>query len=289
MVVGIGGNVLNAVLSYTLIYGRFGAPALGAAGGGYGTATTEWIEALVLLALLARDQRRAGARSTLGLGAAMREVFAVGGPTGAQFGAEVIAFASLTAVLGTIGVEQVAAHQIALATIRVSFLPGMAVAEASCVLVGRALGGRDLRAADRANRAALALAGGFMACCGIAFAFGGDALARAFTPDLGVAMITRRLLWIAAVFQLLDAFNVVLRGSLRGAKDVRVAALLGVGIVWTTIPVAAFLLGKEAGLGALGGWLGFLAETTLGATIFWVRWSRGSWRRAYEGAPAVAA
>ena len=154
--------------------------------------------------------------------------------------------------------------------------------EASCILVGRALGRRHLSEADRVHRAALALAVAFMASCGIVFGLFGREIAHAFTSDPEVVAITRRLLLVAALFQVMDAFNVVLRGSLRGAEDVRVPAFLGIGIVWTCVPTAAFFLGRLAGWGALGGWCGFIAETVLATILFGRRWARGGWRRKYE-------
>jgi MATE family multidrug resistance protein len=94
-------------------------------------------------------------------------------------------------------------------------------------------------------------------------------------------------LLVAALFQTLDAITIVLRGALRGAKDVRVVAAIGIGLAWACIPTAAWLLGRAAGLGAVGGWIGFIAETSCAATLFWRRWTRGGWRRAYEdGRPA---
>jgi MATE family multidrug resistance protein len=217
----------------------------------------------------------------LPLRAALREVAALGLPTGIQFGSEMLAFATFTAVLGSMGAEQIAAHQIALAVIRTSFLPGAAVAEAASVMVGQSLGRKSLAEADRATGAALALAVAFMALCGVVFAVAGGAIVHAFTDDAPVARVARTLLWIAAAFQVLDATNMVLRGALRGAKDVRVPAVMGVMVVWTCVPTAAFLLGRLAGWGSAGGWLGFIAETTLGTALFLRRWRRGAWRAAY--------
>jgi MATE family multidrug resistance protein len=186
-----------------------------------------------------------------------------------------------TAILGRIGGADMAAHQIALRTIRTSFLPGVAIGEASSILVGRALGARRLSDADRANRGALVIAVGFMAACGVVFGAAGGAIAAQFTTDDDVVRIARRLLLVAACFQVIDAVNVVLRGSLRGAQDVRVTAFIGIASVWLCVPTGAYFLGKLAGMGALGGWLGFLAETTVGATLFARRWSRGAWRVKY--------
>jgi MATE family multidrug resistance protein len=288
MVVGIAGNLVNAVLSYGLIYGHFGLPALGVRGAGFGTATTEWLELLVLLAQLRSDVRQAGT-SKVSVGTALRAVAELGVPTGLQFGLETVAFASLSAILGSIGSAEIAAHQVALATIRTSFLPGIAVGEAASVLVGRSLGRRRLAEADQATYAALAVAGTFMAMCGVVFAVLGGTIARAFTDDAHVALIAQRLLWVAAAFQVLDAFNVVLRGALRGAKDVRVAAYIGIAAVWTCVPTAAFFLGKLAGWGAVGGWCGFLGETMVSSTLFWQRWRRGAWRNEYAPSSSACA
>jgi MATE family multidrug resistance protein len=290
MVVGVLGNAFNAVLSYGLIYGHFGLPALGVRGGGFGTATTEWVELIAMLALFARDARssaRSRTRPAISLRRALGEVLELGVPTGVQFGFEMLAFATMTTLLSSMGETEIAGHQIAMSTIRTSFLPGIAVGEAASVMVGRALGRRDLREADRVCGWALVLASGFMAACGILFASFAGTFAHAFTEDLAVATVAKHLLWIAAGFQVLDACNIVLRGSLRGARDVRVPAVLGVGIVWTCIPTAALVLGKLLGWGAVGGWCGFVAETSIATVLFGLRWRKGGWRGRYASRPAA--
>jgi len=281
MVVGILGNAFNAVLGWSLIYGHFGLPALGVKGGGFATALTEAVELAVMFALLVRAEKRSSVKTSLTLGKATREVIGLGGPTGLQYGTEMIAFATFTAVLSGISSYEMAGHQIALNVVRISFLPGLAVAEAASVLVGQALGRRRLDQADAAVKSALGLATAFMAAWGIIFAIAGGVIAAFFTNDPATLLITRRLLLVAAAFQVLDAVNMVLRSSLRGAKDVRVVAMIGIASVWFFIPTSAFLLGRVAGLGALGGWIGFIGETTCGAALCWLRWKRGGWRKAY--------
>jgi MATE family multidrug resistance protein len=212
----------------------------------------------------------------------MLEVASLGVPTGAQFGGEVLGFVTFTSILGTLGAEEIAAHQLALVTIRTSFLPGAAVGEAASVLVGQALGRRSIAQADRVTGEALRIAVGFMAACGVVFALFGSTIAHAFTHDARVAAIAQRLLLVAAAFQVLDALAIVLRGALRAAKDVRVPAIIGVVVIWTCVPSAALFLGRFAGWGALGGWVGFIGETSIGSLMYWLRWRRGPWRREYE-------
>lgn len=282
MIVGIAGNLFNASFAWALIYGRLGFPALGVKGGGYATAITETLELSAMAWLLLREQRAASSQPSISVRNAMSEVFAIGGPTGVQFAFEMTAFTMFTIILGSIGAQEIAAHQIALATIRVSFLPGVAVAEAASVLIGQSLGRRDLAAADAITKSALQVAVGFMAICGVFFALGGGLVAEFFSRDAMVGAIARKLLLVAAVFQVLDAMNIVLRGALRGAKDVRLVMLIGIGSVWFCVPTAAWFFGRQAGLGALGGWLGFIAETVVAAGLFWLRWKYGGWRTRYR-------
>jgi multidrug resistance protein, MATE family len=74
----------------------------------------------------------------------------------------------------------------------------------------------------------------------------------------------------------------VARGILRGAGDVRYPAIMGVALAWALTPPLTWLLGYQAGLGALGGWIGLCAEFCAGAALFWWRLGRGGWRGAAE-------
>jgi MATE family multidrug resistance protein len=90
--------------------------------------------------------------------------------------------------------------------------------------------------------------------------------------------VATKLLAVAALFQTLDAANMVLRGLLRGAKDVPFIAQVDTTIAWVSIAGAAYLPGKKLGLGAVGGWWGFVFETSQCAAIFSYRWLRGPFR-----------
>ncbi|MBK8259060.1 MAG: MATE family efflux transporter [Polyangiaceae bacterium] len=284
MLVGIGGNIINAVLAYSLIYGHLGLPALGVRGAGYGTAITEVIQVSVMLGLLWRDRRQAASKkmqpSSIRFKKALNEVLSLGVPTGLHFGFEMLAFTTFTAVLASLGAAELAAHHVALNTIRASFLPGVAVAEATSILVARSLGAGNLKDADKSTWAALLLGVSFMTLCGIAFALFGKNIAAAFSNDAEVVRIAGTLLLVAAIFQTLDAANMILRGALRGAKDVRWVAIVGTSVAWVSIPGSAILFGRIGGLGALGGWFGFILETSLGSSLLFWRWRKGPWRNA---------
>jgi len=274
MILQLTGNVFHGFLGYGLIYGKFGLPALGARGAGFATSVTEVLLFLSLGALAVRDGKKYFVPALARLRKAIREVLATGLPTGLQFGIEVFAFTAFTSILGSIASTEIAAHQIALNVIRASFLPGIAISEAACVLVGQSLGKGEPERVPKIARSSLRLGMGFMAFCGLCFAVFGGAIARAFTTDVDVIRVATRLLYIAAAFQVLDAVSIVLRGVLRGAKDVTFVAVCGISVALLTIPTFAYVLGKQMGMGAVGGWLGFIAETTLNAAVLYIRLRR---------------
>lgn len=286
MLIGLVGNLLNVLLAYCLINGHAGLPALGISGAGYSTTLIKYLELAVMSWLFLRSARaqRRSSRSKLPWRSAFREVADIGVPIGLHFGFETLAFTCFTAILAGIGSEQIAAHQIAGATLRISFLTGIAIAEAASVFVGRALGQHQLAEADRVVTTALRMGISFMGLCGLVFALFGGGIAAAFTDDPTVAAMAQRLLWLSASFQVFDAMSHVLRGALRGAKDVRMPAILGVVVVWLCVPTAAWFLGRVAGWGALGAWCGFFVRTFLLAVLFQYQWKKGHWRSAYRSA-----
>lgn len=279
MAVGLAANVINAGLSYALASGLYGLPALGVAGVGYGTVVAEAFSLFVLATVVARDVRREGAPSGQKLLEAVREIGRVGVPTALQFGFEMLAFAVLVAVLAGAGAKQLAAHHVALNLVRFAILPAFAVSEAGCVLVGQALGRQHVARADRFARVGVWLAVGVALLVGLGLAGSGSVIGHVVSTDPEVGVLVKRLLWLAALFLAMDAVYLVHRANLRAAEDVKWPGLVGAVLAWAFIPGAALVLGRWAELGAVGAWLGFLAESALGATLLARRWGQSPFRR----------
>ena len=206
--------------------------------------------------------RRRGAQAALGLG----------WPLGLQFLLEIGAFATLVAILARVGQVDLAAHHVALQLVHFAFLPG-ARDRRSGVGAERPSGGCGPR-----SRGAASSPG---ADCG--WRARTPASARSCSPLRAAAGLrlqrrprgagTRREAALRGCrLSACDGANVVARGVLRGAGDVRFSALLSVLTAWVTTPPLTLLLGVTLGLGAFGGWLGLCAEIMLGAAVLWHRW-----------------
>ena len=271
----LAGNAVNITLDTILI--------LGLGWGVQGAAIATICGNLTELALLAWPMRRQ-LRGLRWRRAAVRDVWAQGAPNGVQFVMEVGSFLILTVMVARMSAIDGAAHQMVLHLVNVSFLPAHALAEAAAVLVGQAVGANKDALVSRVARRTLLIGASYASMCVVGYAVLGGLITHAMAA--GDAMLAARatmLVHISLAFLVADAANVIARGVLRGASDVRFAAIVGIATSWLTTPPLTWALGVGCGLGAVGGWIGLAVEIVIGASLFWLRVVRGGWR------PAAAA
>ena len=271
----LAGNGVNIALDVILI--------LGLGWGVSGAAVATIFGNLTELGVLAWPMR-ARLRKLVVRRAALRAVWAQGMPNGIQFVMEVGSFLILTVLVAAMSAVDAAAHQMVLHLINVSFLPAHALAEATAVLVGQAVGAnRDVLVTKVAKRAFI-IGSGYAAVCCVGYAILGGMITDAMASgDPALAARAAMLVHVSLAFVVADAANVIARGVLRGASDVRYAAVLGIITAWLFTPPLTWLLGVHFGLGVVGGWIGLAFEIVVGAALFWRRVYRGGWR------PAAAA
>ena len=161
----------------------------------------------------------------------------------------------LTTILAGLSAADAGGHQLVLQLSHLSFLPAHALAEASSVLVGNAVGAGRYELVPRVARRALLLGGLYTALCTVGFALFARPLAVLLGggDDPALLRVTTTLIHISAAFLIADAANVIARGVLRGAGDVTYPAVVGVATAWLMTPPTAYLLGIVAGWGAAGG------------------------------------
>jgi MATE family multidrug resistance protein len=274
----LAGNAVNIALDATLILGLHwgvrGAAVATICGNITELAVLAWPMRVQLRALRWRAQTRC----------ALRDVWNQGVPNGLQFVMEVGSFLILTVLVARMSAVDAAAHQMVLHLVNVSFLPAHALAEAAAVLVGQAVGAGQHGLVPRVAKRALLIGGGYATACLVLYAILGRTIATALASgDAALGSRATVLVHVSLAFLVADAANVIARGVLRGASDVRYAAVVGIITSWLTTPPLAYLFGVVLGLGVVGGWIGLAVEIVVGASLFWLRVWRGGWQ------PAAAA
>lgn len=283
MVFGFGGLLVLAPLGYAMAFGRFGFREMGAAGLGRASSVMLWLQAAGFAVYLARAARF----RPLGLFARfdpprwpeIRTLLARGLPIGVTVAMEGSLFIVTALLIGRLGAMPAAAHQIAINVASLCFMVPFAVAEATTVRVGHAVGsGRGRAGVRRAACAGLVLVLGTQALSALVLLAGHDAIVALYTEDAAVALLASSLLLYAAAFQFPDGVQVLSAGALRGLGDTRVPMLLALFAYWGVgMPLGA-TLGLWLGWGPRGMWLGLIAGLLVAAVLMAARFMQSARR-----------
>ncbi len=282
-VVLVGQVVINALLGWALIFGQFGAPAMGLAGSALASALANLFVFVALAAVVAfaRPFRRYAifGRWWRADWPRYRELAAIGLPIAITLLLEVSVFAAAVFIMGLIGRDAIAAHAIALQIAAFTFMVPLGLSQAATVRVGLAYGASDREGITRAGWTALAVGIGFMAAMALVLlAFPrlliGIFLHTGDPRNATVVALAVPFLGIAALFQIVDGAQSVGAGVLRGLQDTRwpmIFAAFGYWVVGIGVGVAlAFPLGMKG----LGVWIGLASGLAVVAVLMVWRWTR---------------
>jgi MATE family multidrug resistance protein len=284
MRVNVATNLISVALCAVFVPGWGPIPAMGIRGAAWSGVIALAVGSIALFRVGWPTLRAVSWRPRRVL---IAESIRLGLPIGVQRVLDVGTWTVIAGVLASIGEAQLAAHVLAIRILMVTFLPGLAVAEGTAVLVGQAVGARDPEGAKRAWRAGTITALGIMLVGAVAFVVAPDLLLGPFGAGREVLPIARDLLLIAAAFQVLDAVATVTYFSLDGAGDTRFTLVSSIVMAWGVKLPIGVALARWAGMGAPGVWLGLTGELLLLMLVLLWRWRSERWfDRAAE--PALA-
>jgi len=276
----LAGIAVNALLSWSLIFGHFGLPALGLAGGGLGSTIT-WIAmcgALMVVVLRDRQFRRFHLFGNWWRIDRQRTVAMIrlGWPIGLTMALEMGVFALAAYFMGWIGAPAVAAHAVALQLAALTFMVPLGLGQAATVRVGLALGRGDDGAVTRAGWTAWVIGVAFMGSMALVMWSVPRTLVTLFLNDVPANAVTIALavsfLRVAAAFQLVDGAQVIGAGMLRGLHDTRwplLFALVGYWVVGLGIGTWLAFARDWRGVGI---WVGLASGLAAVAALMLARW-----------------
>lgn len=232
-------NILHVLIAYPLIYGVWGAPALGVVGAAIAIGVSEGCGAALLLWVMARRGMIRSGWDNRGDMVLLREMIRIGLPACAERALQQTGQAVYLRLIMLYGTTAYAAHQVGLAIEALSFTPGSGISTAVTTTVGQSLGANQPERAALANREAHRIAVIVMAGMGVVFFFFPYLLLRLFTTDAEVIRLGTLFLKIVAVLQIPLAIAMVLAGSLKGAGDTRyLLVTTTVGCWFVRVPIA---------------------------------------------------
>ncbi len=268
-------NLLHILIAYPLIYGRWGAPAMGLKGVAIAVGLAE-ATGVVYLMLRCHPILKPSSKLRLDL---IRSIWDVGAPVSGERivqQAGILIYTKLVLLYGTVSY---AAHQVGLSIESLSFVPGYGFAIATATMVGQSIGAGKYTRAKLENWEANRLAILIMGSMGIVFFFFPYVLLRAFTTDEAVIELGTVFLKIVALLQIPLALSMVLAGSLRGAGDtcfIMGSTMIGMWVV--RVPMA-LIVALWLHLSVFYVWMVMIADWTIRMALLLWRYQSERWRK----------
>lgn len=279
-------NVVNIVLNYMFIFGKFGAPALGVVGAAIGTMVSRVMMVVYLWYFLSRKEKTRYYVTNIKFFTLskhmLKKLLNLGFPSALQMLFEVGIFTSAVWLSGILGKNPQAANQIALNLASITFMIANGFSVVAMIRVGNQKGLKNYWELRRVAISIFILTSIMSLVFAVIFIlFNGDLpkifldydnLAN-FSDNFEVVSIASQLLIIAAIFQFTDALQVVALGTLRGMQDVKIPALITFFAYWIIGFPISYYLSMVSDKGSSGIWIGLLVGLTASGVMLFIRFN----------------
>ncbi|GEQ86843.1 MATE family efflux transporter [Patiriisocius marinistellae] len=279
-------NLVNVLLNYMFIFGKWGAPELGVVGAAIGTLVSRVIMVLYLWYLLYKKEKSRpfviGIKLFTLSKVMLKKVVNLGFPSALQMFFEVAIFTAAIWLSGILGKNPQAANQIALNLSSMTFMVAMGFSVVAMIRVGNQKG---LKRFEDLRRIAFSI---FLLSflCAVVFALMFLIFNTAFPKmyldydnplefknNAEVVSIAAQLLLVSAIFQITDTIQVVALGTLRGMQDVKIPTIITFIAYWAIGFPIMYYLGLFTDYGSTGIWLGLLAGLTVSGILLFIRFN----------------
>lgn len=277
-------NILNVIINYMLIFGKFGFPEMGIVGAAVGTLVSRFVMLFYLWFLLSKKEKSRAYVTGIKLfqltKQALKKIINLGLPSAMQMFFEVGIFTAAIWLSGTLGANAQAANQIALNLSSMTFMVATGLSVAAMIRVGNQKGLKDFKTLKRIAQSIFLLGFIFAVIFALFFAAFNEILPNLYVDldnpvdalDVAeVVHIAATLLLAAAVFQITDSLQVIVLGALRGLQDVYIPTVITFIAYWLIGFPISYYLGKEASYASLGIWIGLLAGLSSAALLLYIR------------------
>ena len=260
MYISVGGNVLNIILNYCLIYGKAGLPELGYMGSCWATFISRVFMGIGFIIFIFKHKSvnsfavyyKEAKLNALHFWQLLKDGIA----SALQFTFEVAAFAIAGLLAGVFGKEQLDGHGIALSLAAFTYMFASGIGSASTIRVGKYYNVDDLdnvKLAINTSYKAVIITMSFMA---LQFIVLHTLLPTIFTNDPEIIHIASVLLLFAAFFQLFDGTQVTAIGILRGLEDYKFPTYIAFIGYWIIALPLCYVFAFTLNYKVYGVWLG---------------------------------
>lgn len=277
-------NVVNMIGNYLLIEGHLGFPALGVTGAALATVFGTVVACVMSFASLFRKDGFVSFHYIVKnkIKPALEPVISM-----VKLGSSVfieqllmrIGFMSTAMMAARMGTSAMAAHQVGMNILSLTFSFGDGMQVAAVALIGRSLGEGNPDKAKAYGKTCRMIGLGISCVLAVVYFLGGEALYRLFFAEEDIVAIGVTIIRMIMMIVLFQVSQVIYMGCLRGAGDTTYTAIASTISVTIIRTVASYFFGFVLNLGMAGIWMGILADQVSRFLFASIRFKQGKWTK----------
>ena len=271
-------HACNIALNYVLIFGHFGAPALGVAGAGLASALSMAIGTAIYFYLGFAHARKDGFLKGLATRQETASLIRISGPSGLQQLLFAAGFVAIFWIIGKVGTAELAAANVLITVTLFAILPGLGLGLACTTLVSQALGRGEPEDAYRWAWDVAKVTMVVMTVLGLPMWLVPDLISNIFIHDAATRNIARWPMRLVGLTMPIEALGFAFMHGLLGAGDAKGVMYVSAGIQWLLLLPLAYLVGPVLGFGLLGIWLLQGGTRSMQSALFLLKWKSRQWQ-----------
>lgn len=272
-------NVLNIIGNYVLIFGKFGAPALGVMGSAISTVTARCVAMLLLFIIVFRTTV---SRFPMEIFKAFplgdfKNLMKIGLPSAGESLSYSCSQLVIAFFITSLGMEALAVRTYCVNIIMFTYLFCIAIAHGGAISIGHLVGAGKWEGAFLMGRYVMKIGTAITFTLAVICALSGHFIFTLLTENPEIIYLGTTILWIDVILEIGRPINIVYVNTLQSAGDVNYPFYVGLIFMWSIAVVMAYFVGISMGFGILGMWWMFTLDENVRGIVFVRRWDSKGW------------
>ena len=281
MMVTVVVNILNILGNYSLIFGKFGMPALGVEGAAISTAFARGVAMVILFVILFRKHipkfplayfRPFPVKE-------LKNLLKIGVPSAGENMSYSFSQVVLTYFINMLGNEALTTRTYVVNIVMFVYLFAIAMAQGGAICIGHLVGQKKIHAAYLLGKYVMRISILVSLILSCIWALMGHTLFTWLTDNPEIIRLGTIILFVDVILEVGRAINIYATNALRATGDVNYPFYVGLVVQWSVAVGCGYLFGIHWGWGLVGMWCAFLLDENLRGIIFVQRWNSLKWAK----------
>lgn len=272
-------NVLNIIGNYSLIFGKFGMPALGVEGAAISTSLCRFVSVVLLFVILFKKHIPSFPKELFSPfpWIELKNLLKIGIPSAGEHFSYSLSQVVITYFINMISNQALATRSYIVNIVMFTYIFALSIAQGGAILVGHLVGMKKINAAYTIGKRIMRLGTATSVTLALLTAIFGKHILGMLTSDPWIISTGATILWVEVLLENGRALNFFGVNSLRSAGDIYFPVLVGIVVMWGVQVVGSYLFGISLGWGLVAMWIVFALDENIRGFIFIRRWNSFKW------------